>query len=84
MSVMKIGNAFKLIAFGGESEEDNGLLDSIEVWDSRSETWNKSELKLEDKVSRFSTTTAFCGLSPEHLGHQANNVSEDNQIHLSF
>ena len=79
MSVMKIGNAFKLIAFGGESEEDNGLLDSIEVWDSRSETWNKSELKLEDKVSRFSTTTAFCGLSPEHFSHQANNVPEDNQ-----
>ena len=79
MSVMKIGNAFKLIAFGGESEEDNGLLDSIEVWDSQNETWNKSEHKLEDKVSRFSTTTAFCGLSPEYFGHQANNFLEDNQ-----
>ena len=37
MSVMKIGNAFKLVAFGGEFEEENGLLDSIEVW-------NKSDM----------------------------------------
>ena len=61
MSVMKIGNAFKLVAFGGESEQVNGLLDSIEMWDSQNETWNKFELKLQDRISRFSTITAFNG-----------------------
>ena len=64
MSVKKIGKTFKLIAFGGESEEGDGLLDSIEVWNSQSETWeepNSKRFKLQDKTSRFSTLTMFNG-----------------------
>ena len=65
MSVMKIGSTFKLITFGGESTEGDGLLDSIEVWNSQTETWELPHLenfKLKDKVSRFSTLTVFNGL----------------------
>ena len=64
MSVKKIGKTFKLITFGGESEEGDGLLDSIEVWNSQSETWeepNSKRFKLRDKTSRFSTLTMFNG-----------------------
>ena len=60
MSVMKIGETFKLIAFGGESVDGGGLLDSIEVWNFQTETWEESKtLKLEDKVSRFSSLTVY-------------------------
>ena len=60
MSVMKIGKTYKLITFGGESMEGDGLLDSIEVWNSQTEIWEESKsLKLEDKVSRFSSLTVY-------------------------
>ena len=59
MSVMKIGTTFKLVAFGGESMEGDGLLDSSEVWNSQTESWESSISKLEDKVSRFSSLTVY-------------------------
>ena len=64
MSVMKIGETFKLIAFGGESMDGGDLLDSIEVWNSQTETWedpNSKAFKLKHKTSRFSTLTVFNG-----------------------
>ena len=79
MSIMKIGIEFKLVAFGGESEEDSGLLDSIEVWDGQSETWKVSELKLQEKSSRFSAINVFNRLSSEDLiPVQVETVSEDD------
>lgn len=60
MSIMKIGKEFKLVAFGGEY--DQCLLDSIEIWNTSSETWELSNtLKLRNKSTRFSTATVFNG-----------------------
>ena len=89
MLVMKIDNAFKLVVFGGESEENNGLLDSFEIWDTQTETWKVSKLTLQDKVSRFSTITIFNRLSAKPIGVQANNIlpvleNNPNPLVVSF
>ena len=62
MSVMTIGRTFRLIAFGGESVEGGLLLDSTEMWNSQTETWEEvisKKFKLKEKISRFSTLTIF-------------------------
>ena len=62
MSIMKIAEEFKLVAFGGEHEQC--LLDSVEIWNTHSETWEILKThRLRLKRSRFSAVTVFNGLS---------------------
>ena len=75
MSIMKIDNKFKLVAFGGESVEGDGLLDSVEVWNSQTEKWKESHiLKLDYKASRFTTLTVFNGPKLTDFTNQASKI----------
>ena len=60
MSIMKINHELKLVVFGGQTTFDHShMLDSIEVWNEHTKSWDKTEIKLPRKNSRFATTPIF-------------------------
>ena len=62
MSIMKINDELRLVVLGGQTKmkkHEKGLLDSIEVWNEDTQSWDNTEFKLPHKNSRFATTTYF-------------------------
>ena len=55
MGIINIENLATVVVFGGSSK--SGTLDSVEIWDDASETWNISNLKLKQARSEFAFTS---------------------------
>ena len=62
MSVMRINNELRLVVLGGQTrlkQDERYLLDSIEVWNEDTMSWDNTDIELPYNNSRFATTPIF-------------------------
>ena len=62
MSVMRIKNELRLVVLGGQTRlkmDKRYLLDSIEVWNEDTMSWDYTEIEMQYRNSRFAITTIF-------------------------
>lgn len=69
MGIISLGNTLKLAAFGGKdnSEMEYLDLDSIEIWNDNSETWELSAMTLKQPKSEFGFATLPIELLCDYL-----------------